>query len=190
VANEILRKLGTELRFCVSGSFSPADPATDWTIGSPTNVLITLASVADAAGRQSDKADLGATFAAGFRVLGCVDFTGETPGASGHIDYYWAPSTSVTAANGNVAGNSGVDGAAPDGALGGVTLGEFIIMCDFIGSLRTHDGACVQNGVVNNYFVPSSRYGQLVLVNNSGDSFEGDDVEANQVFIPLVDEIQ
>jgi hypothetical protein len=63
-------------------------------------------------------------------------------------------------------------------------------MCDFIGSLRTHDGACVQNGVVNNYFVPSSRYGQLVLVNNSGDSFEGDDVEANQVFIPLVDEIQ
>ena len=101
--------VGTQIRFFVTASFSPADSGTDWTIGSPTDVVLTLSSVADAAGRQSTQVDLGATRSATYEVLGCVDFTGETPGASGTIDYYWAPSTSGTAANGNVAGNSGAD---------------------------------------------------------------------------------
>jgi hypothetical protein len=153
-------------------------------------VVLTLSGVASAAGRQSDKVDLGATRAPAYEVLGCVDFTGETPSATGRIDYYWAPSTSGTQANGNVAGNSGADGAAPDGALGSITLAEFLKQCDFIGSLFTHDGAVVQNGLVNPRWSPSSRYGELVVVNNGGDNFEADDVEMHQVFNPIVEEIQ
>lgn len=189
MANEILVKVGTQIRFFVTGSFSPADAGTNWTIGTPTDVALTLASVANGAGRQSAKVDLGATRADRYEVLGCVDFTGETPTAGGTIDYYWAPSTSSTAANGNVAGNSGGDAAAPDGALGSITLAEFLKQCQYIGSLVNHDGASVQNGFVG-VFSPSSRYGQLVVVNNSGDAFEADDVEAHQVFNPIVDEVQ
>ena len=38
-----------------------------------------------------------------------------------------------------MAGNSGADAAAPDGALGTITLAEFLDQCDFIGALVNHD---------------------------------------------------
>jgi len=188
MANEILNKVGTQIRFFVTGSFSPVDAATNWTIGTPTDVVLTLASLADTAGRQSTKADLGATRASSFEVLGCVGF-GSAPNAGDAVDYYWAPSTSGTQANGNVAGNSGADGAAPDGALGSITLAEFLLQCIYIGSLIIHDGAVVQNGFVGT-FSPPGRYGQLIVVNNSGVAFEADDVEMHQVMNPIVQEIQ
>ena len=187
MANEILQKVGTAIVFGVSGSFSPADAGTQW--ASSISDTLTLAGLADGAGRQSDKVDLGATRAAQYACFGCVDFTGETPTAGAHVDYYWAPSTSSTPANGNVAGNSGADAAAPGGALGSITLAEFLDMCQYIGSLTVHDGAVVQNGFVG-IFTPSDRYGQLVVVNESGDAFEADDVEMHQVLVPIIDELQ
>ena len=189
---ETLLKVDTpQIRFFITGSFSPADPATNWTIGTPTDVVLTLAGVLNGAGRQSTKVDLGAVRDPLFEVLGCVDFTGETPVSAGIVDYYWAPSTNTTEANGNVAGNSGADGDAPAGALGSLTLADFILMCDFIGSLVTHDGASVQNGIVNGAWAPSSRFGQLIVVNNSSfAAFEDDDVEMHQVFNPIVEEFQ
>lgn len=192
MANEILQTVGTQLRFFVTGSFSPVDAATNWTIASPTPVdtgVLTLSAVADGAGRQSTKVDLGATRARQYEVLGCVDFTGETPTAGGQIDYYWAPSTHTTPANGNVFGNSGLDGVAPTGDVGAATLDEFLLMCQYIGSLIITDDATVQNGFVG-VFSPSSRYGQLIVVNKSGDAFEADDVEMHQVMNPIVDEVQ
>jgi len=189
MANEVLQKVGTQIRFFVTGSFSPVDVATNWTIGSPTDVVLTLSAVAAAAGRQSDKVDLGATRAAAYEVLGCVDFTGETPTVGGTVDYYWAPSTHTTQANGNVAGNSGADAAAPGGALGTITLTEFVRQCIYIGSLVVHDGASVQNGFVG-VLRPTGRYGQIIVINNSGDAFEADDIEAHTVMNPIVDEIQ
>lgn len=187
--SEILKKVGDQFRFCVSGSFSPADAATNWTIGSPTNVTLTQASLANGAGRQSDKFDFGATRAAKYECLATVDFTGETPINGNRVDYYFMPSTSGTQANGNVAGNSGADGAAPDGALGSITLSEIIRQSIYIGSLTIHDGAVVQNGFVGT-LEPTGRYGQLLVVNNSGDLFENDDVENHVVLNEIVDESQ
>lgn len=178
-------KNGTLIAFGVSGSFSPADAGTDWTGGGAITDALTLSGVANGAGRQSAKVDLGAKRAAAYSVFGAVDFTGETPTAGNTVDYYWAPSSSGTQATGNVAGNSGADAAAPDGALGSITLDEFLDQCQFIGSLVVHDGGVVQNGVVGT-FAPLQRYGQLVVVNNSGDAFEADDVEAHQVLVPII----
>lgn len=189
MASEILTKTKTQIRFCVAGSFSPADAATNWTIGTPTDAVLTLNNVANGAARQSDKVDLGTPRPPRYALFGCVDYTGETPSAIGQTDYYWAPSTSSTQANGNVAGNSGADGAAPDGALGSITLAEFLLQCIYIGSLYTHDGAVVQNGFVG-VFQPPTQWGQLVVVNNGGDTYEQDDVEAHQVMNPIVDENQ
>lgn len=194
MANEVLVKTAggpTIISFNVTGSFSPADSGTNWLVdqAADTNCAITLSGVTNTNGRQSAKVDMGATRAARYAVYGCVDFTGETPTTGNTVDYYWAPSTSGTAANSNVAGNSGGDAAAPDGALGSITLAEFLLQCQYIGSLVVHDGAVVQNGFVG-IFSPAERYGQLIVVNNSGGTFEADDVEAHQVFVPLTDEIQ
>jgi hypothetical protein len=184
---EILVKSGTQIRFCVAGSLNPDTAATNWSSGTPVDVALTLNNLGNGAGRQSAKADLGATRAAAYALLGCVDFTGETPTVSTRVDYYWAPSTSGTAGTANVAGNSGTDAAAPNGALGSITLGEFISQCLYIGSLFIHDGASVQCGFVG-ILHPPTRYGQLIVVNNSGDNFEQDDVEAHQVLVPIIDE--
>lgn len=177
-----------QIRFYVSGSFSPADAGTNMSAGTPTNGLLTLSGVTNGAGRQSDKVDIGALFAPSYVVYGCVDFTGETP-TGGTIDYFWLPSTSATQGNGNIAGNSGADAAAPGGALGSITLAEFKRMAQRIGSLPTHDGAVVQNGRVGK-FSPDTRYGQLLVINSSGGTFEADDVEAHQILHPYVGEIQ
>lgn len=183
----------TIVSFNITGTYSPADAGTNWLSGTTADTNVAFgwgaSPPADAAGWQSAKADLGANRARRYAVYGCLDFTGETPGATGHTAYYWAPSTSSTAANGNVAGNSGGNAAAPDGALGSITIAEFVRQCQYIGQLPTHDGASVQNGFVG-VFEPCSRYGQLVIVNNSGDAYEADDVEHCQLFLPLTDEIQ
>ena len=55
---EILQKDGTVIAFGVTGSFSPADAGTQHA-AAITDVL-TLASLANGAGRQSTKTDLGA----------------------------------------------------------------------------------------------------------------------------------
>ena len=183
MASNLLIVDGTAIVFGVSGSFSPADAGTQHA-AAITDVL-TLSALADAAGRQSDKVDLTATRAPEYELFAAVDFTGETPTAGNTVDYYWLPSTSGTQANGNIAGNSGADAAAPGGALGSITLAEFILLAVPIGSLTVHDGAVVQNGHVGRLF-PPTRYGQLLVVNNSGDAFEADDVEMHHVLAPVI----
>jgi hypothetical protein len=162
MANEVLQKEGTMLVFGVSGSFNPADDGTNMTNGGSVTDTLTLAGVADGAAR---------------------------PTAGDTVDYYWAPSSDGTAGEGNVAGNSGGDADCPDGALGSITLAEFLKQCIFIGKLKIHDGASVQCGFVG-ILSPPTRYGQLIAVNESGDAFEDDDVEAHQVLVPIIDEVQ
>ena len=178
----------TQVRFFNTAAFSPADPGTDYTAGTPTDVALSLSAVANTAGRQSAKADLGANRAEKYSCEIAVDFTLETPTAGGTVDVYWAPSTVSTAANGNVAGNSGADAAAPDGALGTITLDEFVQQCIKIGSLVVHDGAVVQNGHVGILY-PPTRYGQIVVYNNSGDAFEADNVEMAVWLTPISGDI-
>lgn len=176
---------GTIIAFGVSGSFSPADTGSQ--MASSIDVALTLAGVVDDAARQSAKADLTANRARAYALFGCVDYTGETPSQSGFVDYYWAPSPVAATAEGNVAGNSGADADVPDGVLASATLEDFLEFCLPIGSLKIHDGAGVQNGYVGT-FEPPTRYGQLVVVNRGGDTFENDDVEMHQVLVPIVDD--
>lgn len=187
--NEVLVKQGTQIVFGAAATWNPADNGTNFAEGDAITDEMGMSAIANGAGVQSIKIDLGATRAARYTVLGAFDFTGETPSAGGSVDLYWAPSTSGTQATGNIAGNSGADAACPNGALGSITLAEFVDMCQFIGSLRTHDGAVVQNGYVGT-FSPIHRYGQMIVVNNAGDAFEADEVEHHIVMNPVVDEIQ
>ena len=189
--SDITVEVGAQLAFYVAGSWLPDDTATDFEIatGTTVDVLLTLKGVADGAAQQSTKADLGANRAKNYECLVCVDFTDETPTLGNTVDIYWAPSTSGTAAKGNVAGNSGIDGVCPAGALGSITDDEFVLQCDYIGSLVVHDGGSVQNGKVG-VFSPSTRRGQIILFNNSGDVFEALDDKEGAVFLtPIRDDV-
>lgn len=179
-------RVGTQIRFSVSGSLSPADDGTNLTIGTPTDVTLTLSALADGAGRQSDKFNFGETRAAAYECLGAFDFTGESPTSGEVIEVYFLPSTHATQANGNVAGNSGADAAAPGGALGSITLAEFKRQGVFVGNFVCHDGGVVQNGFIGT-LVPTSQYGQLLVINESGDALEADNVESHVVLNPIVD---
>ena len=177
---------GTYIQFSGSG-ISPADPATSWFVNAsptPTIIAITMASVADTAARQSAIADLGENRAPTYSVYLSTDHTGETPVIGGTSELYWLPSNSATPANSNVAGNSGLDAAAPGGALGSITLAEFLEWAIPIGTLKHHDGVAVHNGPINLSFDPGSRFGQLLWVNNSGDVYEADNVEHHCIFVP------
>lgn len=189
MANEALVKTGTEIVFGAAATWNPADNGTNMSSGDAITDEMGMSGIADGAGVQSIKIDLGTTRARRYSVDAAFDFTGETPTAGASVDLYWAPSPSGTQANGNVGGNSGADAACPDGALGSITLTEFIRQCQPIGSLVVHDGAVVQNGHVG-VFSPAQRYGQMIVVNNAGDAFEADEVEHHIVMTPIVDEVQ
>ncbi len=179
----------SEIVFGVSASFDPADNGTNMSEGDAVTALITCAGVANGAGRQSDKIDLGALRAELYAVYGVPDFTGEVPLLTGSVEAFWAPSPSATQGNGNLGGNSGADGDAPDGALGTLLFDEFTLLCQFVGSFSMHDGVVVQNGLLG-IFSPWDRYGQLVIGNQSGDVFEDDDIEMHWVLRPVVKEGQ
>ena len=197
MANEVLIQdaAGSSLSPIVFGANASLDPADDGTnltddVGTDTvDVECGLSGVADGAAVQSAKADLGATRAPYYNVMASIDFTDETPTDGAVVEFYWAPSTSGTAGIGNVAGNSGGDAACPDGALNSITLAEFVKLCIFIGNLTVHADGGVQTGFVGT-FSPPTRYGQLIVKNESGDAFEADEVESHVVFMPLVHEIQ
>ena len=178
---------GQQMRFATAGSLSITDPGTDLTRGIPTDVVFSFNGVLDAGGQQSAKCDLGASRHSQYEVMASIEVgtTGLTSG--GTVDFYWAPSTSSTQANGNVMGNSGASGAAADGDTPvNTTVAEFVAACDYIGSLSVGDDqSTVQTGFVG-VFSPSSRYGQLVAVNNTGATTVASDAEHHVVFNPIV----
>lgn len=189
--NAVLVKQGQQIRFLISGDFSPVDPGTDYTVGTPTDVVLTMSAIAAGAGRQSTKIDLGAVRAAQFSCSVAVDFTGETTtGNSGQtISLRWLPSASVTPGTGNIAGNSGIDGVAPAGATTTTTLAEFVKMSQYIGDLIVPEAAGVYVQMVG-AFSPLERYGQMLVVNNTDDPFEADNVEMAVWMNPIIDDIQ
>ncbi len=180
-AGDITNTVGTQIRFFITGSFSPADVGNNLTIGTLTDVVLTLAALADGAARQSTKVDLGANRAESYEVMASLDWTGEAPDTGEVVELYWAPSTSGTQANGNIFGNSGGDAACPDGAVGSPTLAEFVGACQRIGTFKVSGDGDVKT-VFCGIFYPTSRYGQLIVKNESGDALEDDDVENHVVF--------
>lgn len=188
MANEVLIKVGTQISF--------ADHATDFVGGAAktsleqagaTDVQIDLTSLADTAGRESAKVDLGATRAARYSVMVAFEMA-ATPTVGEIIELYWAPSPDATAANGNPMEIDGVDAAAPSG-IG--TLAELVRVCQLIGVFVCNDDitGSVQGGFVG-VFSPAERHGILIVKNESGAAFHSDAVETHIVFNPIVDEVQ
>lgn len=172
-----------------ANDFSPttANDRRDVTAGDRTLSQLSLASVADGAARQSAKVDLEENRAQAYTVR-CAFEMAATPTAGAAIYLYWAPSHSATAANSNSGGVAGADGAY---AGYSANLDDSVKQLDLIGVFvcTVQVTAVVQQGEAG-VFMPTARYGTLVVRNESGAAFHSDDVECHVVFDPIVPEIQ
>ncbi len=182
--NEVLIKTGTQLSFADhAGDFSPT-AANDLEQGTPTNVQLALASVADAAARQSAKVDLGATRAAQFSVVAAIEFA-ATPTAGEVVELYWAASPDSTAANGNPGGASGSDAAYSGTAAS--TLAESVKQLQWVGNFVCTDDATTTIQIAHvGMFSPLERYGSLIVKNESGAAIHSDDVECHMVITLII----
>lgn len=147
---------------------------------------ITMTSVANAAGRQSTKADFGATRARYYDVFAEVELA-ATPTAGNLIDLYLGPSSSATAGTDNLGNLSGSDAAYTGYSS---NLSATVPQLIYIGSLvcTAQATATVQKGYVGRVQVPQ-RYGILAVVNNSGASFHSSASNVQFRFVPVADTI-
>lgn len=124
------------------------------------DVTFTLTSLANGSGRQSAKADLGATRARLYDVLFASSLA--SAGTNGNeVELYWGASTSGTAGTDNPGSLSGSDAAL-------TTPDEYKLHLMYVGSLIVSNAA--GTGIQKQKFVfsPPTRYGMFVVVNKSG----------------------
>lgn len=142
---------------------------------------VTLASLANAAARQSAKIDLGSDWSREYAITVELESGGSAPTAGAAVDLYAAFSPSGTAGTQNPGGCSGADAAYQAG-----NEAAFVKQLTYIGSLvATASASTVQRATFR--IVPASRYLCLVVHNNWGQSLETNDDEHKITFTPIED---
>lgn len=179
MANEILHKTGTPVVFADTTDYSSTGS------GFTRTAQLDLTSLANAAARQSDKVDLGATRPRMYAVVVGIEYD-VAPTAGLVTEFYWSGSHSATAGTGNDGGASGADGAYKAGEED-----EWKKQLIFLGvQICTNDAATTVQRQTIGFFTPPNRYGQVICLNKSGQALEGDAVEMYVALVPIVDEVQ
>ena len=142
---------------------------------------ITLASIANGAGRCGAKADLGAAFAARYAMTVEINLD-VAPTAGNVIEVYWAPSHDNPTFPG---GATGTDTAYQAGFEHTWKKQLLLIGCVVVTS-DEDDVVQTQTFV----FASPARYGCPVIINKTGVAFEGDNDSHQITLTPLVDEVQ
>lgn len=168
-----------------AGDFSP-NALNNLQFSTPTTCQLSLASVADTTARQSTKVDLGANRAQAYKVRAAFEL--NAPTASDLIELYWSPSPSVTGTYANAANVVGSDSAYAGYSS---NLAASVLQLDLIGVFvcTAQVTGTVQVAEVG-LFIPTERYGSLIIKNESNSAFATDDVESHIVFDPIVPELQ
>ena len=189
MANEILRKLKVEFSF-QSGVYVPTGN-NDLSSGSPTVVDLTLdeggTGLADQAAVNSDKLDLGAVWPTEFVMIAALEwFAAVTAGVT--VDFYWSPSANSAPAEGNPGSPDGVDGLY---SPSGFTDDEGVRQMIYIGSHINNGNIAPQIAVISTTLSLPTRFGQLVVFNDSGTLLCGtDDIESSVLMYGYINEIQ
>jgi hypothetical protein len=177
--SQILHEEGTPTVWANSGDY--VSTASGFTRTHALN----LTSIANGSARQGAKADLGATRARLYAVRVGIEFD-VAPTAGNVVEFYWSGSFSATAGTGNDGGASGSDAAYKAGEEA-----EWKKQLMLIGTLTaTNDAATTVQYQWIGTFTPNHRYGQVIVVNTSGQAFEGDAVEMFVALVPVIDESQ
>lgn len=139
----------------------------------------TMANIANGSAVNSDKLDLGATRASVYDVFADIEFSSNPTDATS-VDFYWAPSSSGTAATDNGGGVDGTDGAY----TGVVSVAGGVRQLQYIGSLALAASSTVQKGWAGR-FSPAQRYGTLVVFNNAGVATTNSNTNHQVRLVPL-----
>jgi hypothetical protein len=141
---------------------APNTAANSLIIGTPTDVQMDLGALANSAAWQSAKFDFGDPRASMYRCDACI-VTASAATLSATFDLYIAFSPSATVGTGNSGNTTGVDGTYT------ATAGSKSQM-SYIGALACR-AATTNIGYVGRV-TPEHRYGNLVLINSSGQAVE------------------
>ncbi len=186
MANNVLTVTGTQI-LIANSTYNPANSNHD--LGASITDDIDMVGLTADQARESVKIDLTATWAPAYFVRMAMEWATD-PVSGETVDLYWGASHSGTAAVGNPAELTGAD--ADYAGYDTLTLAESLNQLIFIGSLvaganNTADG--IQIGTVG-VFSPPTRYGVLVVHNNTSDTFHSDSVEMAVSFDPIIPQIQ
>jgi len=179
--SDITLEVGTQILFNDTSIYNPAAALGDIELATPTDVEMNLIAVADTEAYGSAKADLTANRALAYSVIAALEMA-ATPTTGEPVNFYWAPSPVSTAGTGNPGYHSGLDA---DYTGTPATLAEGLALLVYIGSLFCTADVTVQVAVINHRFVPSERYGSLVVENQSGAVIATDAVETAVAFTPI-----
>ncbi len=144
---------------------------------------MTLAGLAEQAGRMGQKADLAdaaGRLAPRWAVVAKLNMD-VAPAAGSVLELYWAPSCDNTSFPGGVTGS---DGPYKPGEEDEWKKQLLLVGCVV---LTADADSVVQTQVFE--FWPPARYGCPVIVNKSGQALEGDDDAHRITLVPLVDGI-
>jgi hypothetical protein len=170
--------------------FADYDDYTGTASGYVRTNQIDLTSLANNAARQGDKQDMSGLRDTDWIVMVAIEFD-VAPASGAEVKFYWANSPHGTAENANPGGCSGNDSAY--NGTGGDSIEDSLEQLDFIGALVcTNDAATTVQyqkiGIIKGAEI--ERYGIPVVLNKSGQAFEGDAVEMYIALVPMTNEIQ
>lgn len=188
--NNILVVVGKQIIFADHATdFVGGASGTSLEVATATDVQIDLTGVAAAGARQSAKFDFGEARAAQYNVMAAFEFQSGTPPVSGEtVDLYLGPSNQSVAGDGNPGGCTGTDAAYTGTA--GDSLADSLLQLQPIGAyVATADvTGTVQIAFVGVFSSPT-RYGSLVVVNNTAAAMMTDATEIHVIFDPIIDDI-
>ncbi len=185
-ANSILIVEGTQI-LVANSTYNPGDANHD--LGSSITDDIDMVGLTTGQARGSVKIDLGATRAGAYHVRVAMEWATD-PNVGGTIDLYWSSSHSATAAVGNTGETTGADGDYA--GYDTLTLEESLRQTDYIGSLvagQNNQADGIQIGSAGVWSSPT-RYGVLIVVNNTDDTLHSDSVEMAVAFDPIITQVQ
>jgi len=179
--SDITLEVGTQLLFNDSSAYVPLDALGSIELATPTDVEMNLIGVLDTAAYGSAKADLTANRALAYSVIAALEMA-ATPTTGEPVNFYWCPSPTSVAGDGNPGYVTGLD-ADYTGTPG--TLAEGLALLQYIGTLICTADAAVQVAIINPKFEPSERYGTLIVENQSGATIATDAIETAIAFTPI-----
>lgn len=184
--NAVLVKTGQQILFNDSSAYAPAN-LNDLELGTATDVEILLDGIAVGEARSSAKADFGAAWAPSFAIHAAFEFATE-PVTGSAVNLYWAASVQSAAGTGNPGYVTGTDadytgtpGTLAEGLKQLEHMFSFICGADATGSIQTS---------FLGIWTPPTRYGSLIIVNDTADIFHSDSVEMAISFTPIIPDVQ
>lgn len=180
-SGDVTETTGTQL-LVANSTYNPADTNND--LGASITDDIDMVGLTTGQAREGVKIDFGANRATSYHVRMAMEFATDPTGT---MDLYWSSSQSATAAVGNTGQATGAD--ADYAGYDTLTLDEALKHMVFIGALvcglnNTADG--VQIGNVNTSWSPPTRYGVLIVHNNTNVTLHSDSVEMAVAFDPIL----